>query len=89
MEKAIFPLPAVAAKLKKSFIEVRLHTDNAERLDAKTYAQNKQLQKDMTNSSANPYFVIYDVKTGTVLRKKAGMLFEEKFLKFLRDGGAD
>ena len=84
MEEGIFPLPAVAGELKEKFIEARLHTDGESRLDEKTNARNKQLQEEMTKSKANPYFVIYDPVNGKVLRKKAGMLFESKFLEFLR-----
>lgn len=87
MEEAIFPLPAVAEELRKDVIEARLHTDGEQRLDAKTDTQNKKLQEEMTGSKANPYFVIYDPVTGKILRRKAGMIFEEKFLKFLRGGG--
>jgi thioredoxin-related protein len=87
MEEAIFPLPAVAEQLRKHFIEARLHTDGEQRLDAKTDARNKGLQQEMTGSKANPYFVIYDPVTGKIVLRRAGMMFEEKFLKFLRDGG--
>lgn len=84
MEEGIFPLPAVAGELKSKFIEARLHTDGESRLDAQTNARNKGLQSEMTQSKANPYFVIYDPVEGRVLRKKAGMLFESRFLEFLR-----
>jgi hypothetical protein len=84
MEEAIFPLPTVVEELEKGFIEARLHTDSQGQLSPEVDARNKQLQKDMTNSKANPYFIIYDPVSGKVLRKKAGMLFEAKFLEFLR-----
>lgn len=87
MEESVFPLPAVAEELKKNFIEARLHTDNEERLSPATYKRNKEVQKEMVNSEANPYFVVFDPKTGKVLRKKAGMLFEKRFLELLRGGG--
>lgn len=83
MEGAIFPLPAVAGVLKKRYIEARLHTDGEGKLDPKTDARNKELQTQMTGSKANPYYVIYDPASGEIVRKKAGMLFEAKFLKFL------
>ena len=86
MELSIFPLPAVAEILEKHYIEVRLHTDNAERLEPKVYAQNKKLQKEMTNSEANPYFVLYDPKTGKIVKKRAGMIFEKDFVDFLKAG---
>ena len=84
MEEAIFPLPTVVEELKRNFIEARLHTDSQGQLTPAVDARNKELQAEMTKSKANPYFVIYDPVTGKVLRKKAGMLFEAKFLEFLR-----
>lgn len=87
MEESVFPLPAVAGELKKNFIEARIHTDGEDRLSPELDAKNKALQKKMVNSRANPYFAVVDPKTGKVLRKKAGMIFESKFLEFLRRGG--
>jgi hypothetical protein len=84
MEEGIFPLPVVTEELKKNFIEARLHTDSQGQLEPEVDARNKQLQDEMTKSKANPYFIIYDPKTEKVLRKKAGMIFEQKFLEFLR-----
>lgn len=89
MEGSVFPLPAVAGELHENYVEARLHTDGEDRLPPEVDARNKELQRTMTKSSANPYFVIYDPKTGQVLRKKGGMLFEREFLKLLRGGGSD
>ncbi|MCY2959273.1 MAG: hypothetical protein NTY35_03830 [Planctomycetota bacterium] len=79
MEEKIFPRPAVAAELTKNFIEARLHTDGGPAVD-----RNKQLQQEMTRSVANPIYVVVDPKTGKPLRKKAGLIPEDKFLVFLR-----
>ena len=79
MEEKIFPKPAVAGELKDNFIEARLHTDGGPR-----EAENRELQKEKAGSPANPYYVIIDPKTGEVVRKKAGLIREPKFLEFLR-----
>lgn len=79
MEEKIFPRPAVAGELGSNFIEARLHTDGGPAVD-----HNKQLQKEMTGSVANPIYVIVDPKTGKSLRKKAGLVPEADFLLFLR-----
>ncbi len=84
MEEAIFPLPAVAGKLKSDYIEARLHTDSQGQLTPEVDKRNKELQEEMTHSKANPYFVIYDPVTGKVVRKRAGMIFEQKFIEFLQ-----
>lgn len=79
MEEKVFPLPAVAEALRNGFIEARLHTDGGPAMD-----RNKELQKEMTRSVANPIYVIVDPKTGQPLRKKAGLIREADFLLFLR-----
>jgi len=79
MEKTVLPLPAVAGKLREGFIEARLHFDKGPRID-----ENKQLQIELGKSRANPIYVIYDPVKREVLRKKAGLILEEKFLLFLR-----
>jgi len=79
MEEKIFPRPAVAGELTENFIEARLHTDGGPAVD-----RNKELQQEMTRSVANPIYVIVDPKTGKALRKKAGLIPEDKFLLFLR-----
>lgn len=79
MEEKLFPKPAVAGALKKNYIEARLHTDGGPR-----EAENRKLQEEKAGSPANPYYVIIDPKTGKVLRKKAGLIPEAKFLEFLR-----
>jgi hypothetical protein len=80
MEEKIFPRPAVAAALQQGFVEARLHTDGTG--DPK-YDYERELQKKYTNSVANPIYVVVDPKSGTGLRKKAGLMSEAKFLAFL------
>ena len=82
MEEKIFPKPAVAGKLKKDYIESRLHTDGGDRME-----ENRKLQKEKTGSLANPIYLIIDPKTGKTLRRIDGLKPEAKFLEFLKDGG--
>lgn len=86
MEESIFPLPAVAKELERNYIEARLHTDSQGQLSPAVDEKNKRLQQEMTNSKANPYFVIYDPKSEKIVKKKAGMIFEGKFIDFLKSG---
>ena len=51
MEAGTFIRPAVAGILEKSFVEARLHTD-----EAQLYA----LQFEMVGTHANPYYLIVD-----------------------------
>ncbi len=79
MEEKVFPRPAVAGELKQGFIEARLHTDGGPAEE-----RNKELQRELTGSVANPIYVIVDPKTGKPLRRKVGLVPEENFLQFLR-----
>ncbi len=78
MEGTVFPLPAVAGKLRANYIEARLHFDKGPRIE-----ENKELQMKLGESKANPIYVLYDPVKGERLHKKAGYLGEEKFLEFL------
>ncbi|MBL8862307.1 MAG: thioredoxin family protein [Planctomycetes bacterium] len=79
MEENVFPLPAVRDALARGFVEARLHTDGGP-----AEARNKELQRELTGSVANPIYVVVDPRSGTALRKKAGFAKEETFLQFLR-----
>lgn len=79
MEEKIFPRPAVAAELKRNFIEARLHTDGGPAVQ-----RNKDLQRELTRSVALPYYVVVDPESGAPLRKKAGLLSEAVFLELLQ-----
>lgn len=90
MEEKIFPKPAVAETLSKHFVEARLHYDKGPRIE-----ENKKLQQQLAESSANPFYVIIDtlkakeVKSPKVLRRKGGLMSAEKFLEFLRGHPGD
>jgi hypothetical protein len=84
MEEKIFPLPAVAAQLQ-NFVEARLHTDQAKNVE-----ENRSLQQKLTQSVANPYYVIVDPKTERVLGRfdHATLGDPEPFIRFLQDAKA-
>jgi hypothetical protein len=79
MEKTVLPLPAVAGKLRKHYIEARLHFDKGPRIE-----ENKKLQIELGKSRANPIYVIYDPEKGEALHRKAGLMTEETFLELLQ-----
>jgi hypothetical protein len=82
MENQIFRLPAVAAVLKKDFVEARLHMDNP---DQETLAKAKAVRELFGGGVATPTFVIVEPNTGQmVLRHEGWIPNEQKFLKFLR-----
>jgi hypothetical protein len=90
MEEKIFPKPAVAGTLSKYFVEARLHYDKGPRIE-----ENKKLQQELAQSSANPIYVIIDTLKGKdpkapkVLRRKSGLMSTEKFLEHLRGRPGD
>jgi hypothetical protein len=79
MEEKIFRRPAVAEQLEKGFVEARLHTDGDPPDE-----RNVKLQLEYAKSRANPIFVVVDPQTRKALRKRAGLILEEDFLRFLR-----
>jgi hypothetical protein len=78
MEEKVFPLPAVAEVLK-NMVEARLHTDGSRNIE-----RIHQLQRDLTGSIANPYYVIVDPTNERKLRESAGASSPGNFANFLR-----
>jgi len=80
MEEKVFPRPAVAAELER-YVEARLHTDGQRNIDA-----IRQLQKELTGSIANPYYVTIDPATGAKLGSFEGstLLDDTPFVEFLQ-----
>ena len=68
MEEKVFPDPAVAEILSEKFIEARIHTDHDELGEA-----NRARQLEMTNSVAQPIYLLLDPenKEAERLRRKA------------------
>ncbi|MEM7307090.1 MAG: hypothetical protein AAF682_10495 [Planctomycetota bacterium] len=80
MEEDIFPSGAVAPVLEEQYIEARLHTDgeaNIERI--------LELQAELTNSLANPYYVLQHPDFAEALDTLSGYAGEETFARFLKD----
>ena len=80
MEEKVFPRAAVAAELEH-YIEARLHTDGL-----KNIAEIKRLQKELTNSVANPYYVTIDPSSEEKLDSFEGatLIDDQPFIDFLR-----
>jgi len=71
MENNIFLRPAVAGIMKQNFVEARHHTDTQNILTAEQFAENRRLQAEWAGTTANPYFVVVDPKTGKKLGEHA------------------
>jgi hypothetical protein len=81
MENHVFPNPAVAGILNRSYVEARLHTDgetNVEYILA--------LQKDLIGSVSNPIYVLIDPTRHTKLARLSGKRPLTRYSRFLRDG---
>ena len=85
MEDSVFLEPAVAALMKKHVIEARLHTDGSTNID-----QLLELQQAMTNSVANPVYLVVDPDTGETLSRRDGATLQDDqpFIDFLEEGRA-
>jgi hypothetical protein len=68
MENNIFLRPAVAGLMQAHFVEARHHTDTQNTLTEAQLAANRALQAEWAGTTANPYFVVVDPRTG----KKVG-----------------
>jgi thiol:disulfide interchange protein DsbD len=78
MEETVFPDGEVAPLLELLFVEARLHTDghdNQERIH--------ELQRELTQSVANPFYVLQDSTSLEVLGKQEGASRPEAFRRFL------
>jgi len=71
MENSIFLLPAVAGLMQEHFVEARHHTDTQNTLTVEQLAANRKLQAELAGTTANPFYVVVDAKTGEVLGKHA------------------
>ena len=78
MEEDVFPDRAVAQILEDHFVEARLHTDGETNIQ-----EILVLQRKLTGSLANPYFILQDPGTDEVLGKQAGYMGTSTFKEFL------
>ena len=84
MEDGLFLVPAVAALLKKEFVESRIHNDGG---DAKRQAEVKAWQQKTVHSLATPIYLILDPRTQEELARFDGVTFKpEVFEEFLKKG---
>lgn len=89
MENNIFLRPAVAGVMQKSFVESRHHTDIQNTLTAEQLAANRKLRDEIAATTATPYFVVVDPKTGKKIAEHAlsggPNAWEGNWLAFLKD----
>ena len=78
MEEDVFPDRAVALILKDNFVEARLHTDGD-----KNIKEILALQRRLTGSLANPFYVVLEPGKDEVLGKQAGYMGAASFKDFL------
>ena len=80
MEEVLFPeSKPIGKRLRKGYVEARLHTDTKSPQINAILA----LQKDLAKTKAIPTFVVLDPGTGKVLARISGYMKEAKFLEFL------
>ena len=84
MEMKVFPRPAVAAELS-NYVEARLHTDGRKNIE-----DILELQKRLTQSVANPFYVAVDPKAEVILGKfdHATLSDDSPFVDFLKSSRA-
>ena len=75
MEETVFPDGAVAPVLEESYVEARVHID---------YPEFLQLEEEMTDSVAQPVYLLIDPETRKILGRHDGFAGPEKFREFLR-----
>lgn len=78
MEEDVFPDRAVALILMENFVEARLHTDGEKNIE-----EILALQRSLTGSLANPFYVVQEPGTDEVLCKQAGYMGAATFRDFL------
>jgi thiol:disulfide interchange protein len=81
MEENVFPSEEVAPLLERYYVEARLHTDGAV-----NHERILELQAELTQSVANPYYVLQDPDTAAVLGKQEGYAGPDAFRRFLEGG---
>lgn len=84
MEKGVFHHPAVAGILEEKFVEARIHTDSLE------HPGNADLQLQMTQSIAQPIYLVVDPRDGVQHARRDGATLtdDQPFIDFLNRGWA-
>ena len=83
MESTVFPQAAVADRLDRNYVLLRLYTDD---LDEGPTLQKFQLE--LTGTVALPTYAIVDPATGSLIGQRSGIQSVDKFADFL-DVGTD
>jgi len=71
MENNIFLRPAVAGVMQQNFVESRHHTDIQNTLTAEQFEANRKLRDEVAATTATPYFVIVEPKSGKKIAEHA------------------
>ncbi len=82
MEKGVFHHPAVAGILEQRFVEARIHTDRV------GHPEDRDLQLKMTDSLAQPIYLVLDPYDGTQYARHDGATLadDQPFIDFLNKG---
>jgi hypothetical protein len=82
MEKGVFHHSAVAEILEERFVEARIHTDSLD------HPGNADLQLEMTQSVAQPIYLVVDPRDGTQHSRRDGATLsdDQPFIDFLNEG---
>ena len=81
MEVNIFPSPAVAGVLSRSFVEARLHTDAP---DDEARTRVLQWQNELQGAPGTPYYILVNPANGDQLAvMKQATFSEDAFRDFL------
>ena len=81
MENSVFRTSSVGEELKQHYVEARLHNDGPR---GPVRDAILELQAEMTHSSANPIYILYDPVAKQPLGRRDGLLLESDFLEFLK-----
>ena len=83
MEEKVFPDPAVAVVLSEKYVEARIHTDHDKLGEA-----NRARQLEMTNSVAQPIYLLLDPENEEVHGRLDGAMLgdNQPFIDFLESG---
>ena len=83
MEANVFPRPAVAERLDRDFVRLKLYTDGPERGD-----EFHRYQLRLTGIVALPTYAVVAPDGETLIRRSFGMMDVDEFASFLDDGTA-
>ena len=90
MEGTIFLDAAVAAELENHWIEARLHTDRGPGTSKELAREQKELEKQLLATVANPYFAVVNPATMELISSTPFVASASDFLAWLRAArGAD